>query len=191
MNTSGSGLSWLASSTYYSTKMHFGSQNQGMCLGDILHIFTQLPLTIDITSWRGPNHLQHRPFKFEGNRLKAPGTQLGITGHIQIWNGTLEKLQQWPYLLDIIAGSNFCVIHFVSYSPIFKENYTHVLCHTHCPIHFFTVIFSVILHLVLESLWKIATELSLYSETYNTIVSVSKCWYFRLKVWHWISIKIL
>ena len=43
-------------------------------------------------------------------------------------------------------GSNFCVIHFVSYSPIFKENYTHVLCHTHCPIHFFTVIFSVILH---------------------------------------------
>ena len=33
-------------------------------------------------------------------------------------------------------GSNFCVIHFVSYSPIFKENYAHILCHTHCPIHF-------------------------------------------------------
>ena len=34
-------------------------------------------------------------------------------------------------------GRLFCVIHFVSYSPIFKENCTHILCHTHSPIHFY------------------------------------------------------
>ena len=32
----------------------------------------------------------------------------------------------------------------MSYSPIFKENCTHILCHTYCVIHFFTVSFSVI-----------------------------------------------
>ena len=62
------------------------------------------------------------------------------------------------------CGSNFCVIHFLSYSPIFKENYTHVLCHTHCVIHFFTAIFSVILHVgtkePIKSSYKALTLLS-------------------------------
>ena len=47
-------------------------------------------------------------------------------------------------LLAITKGRLFCVIHIVSYSPIFKENCTHILCHTYCVIHFFTVSFSVI-----------------------------------------------
>ena len=62
------------------------------------------------------------------------------------------------------TSSNFCVIHFLSYSPIFKENYTHVLCHTHCVIHFFTAIFSVTLHVgtkePIKSSYKALTLLS-------------------------------
>ena len=56
-----------------------------------------------------------------------------------LW-GSVSKIVAEVFL----AGRLFCVIHIVSYSPIFKENCTHILCHTYCVIHFFTVSFSVI-----------------------------------------------
>ena len=85
-----------------------------------------------------------------------------ISDHSSLKNLNVKSIR--AYSRGQQEGSNFCVIHFLSYSPIFKENYTHVLCHTHCVIHFFTAIFSVILHVgtkePIKSSYKALTLLS-------------------------------
>ena len=64
----------------------------------------------------------------------------------QLWvpNYIYFLLKCFFFSFGFWLGRLFCVIHFVSYSLIFKENCTHILCHTHSPIHFFAVSFSVI-----------------------------------------------